>query len=193
MKKIIVILMLFVMATGAWAVDYEITWGDDSPGLDLRNYDTLLMTGGTTHDINMGGWSIGIIEDTDPIDIPETAGGVFEITTASYSELTINGGEFYELDLHGESIANLHGGQIFGGLTVSNSTAWVNIYGYAFNNDPFPGSPLTGYWASGTPFSINLVDSTITTYDQLIFHEIPEPASIILLGLGGLLLRKRKS
>ena len=189
MKKIIVILILFVMSSGAWAVDYEITWGDDNPGLDLRDYDTLLMTGGTAHYLNVGGWSTGVIEDTDPLNIGQGDGGIWEVSTSSYSELTINDGEFYELDLHGESIVNLHGGQIFGGLTVSNSTAWVNIYGYAFNNDPFLGSPLTGFWADNTPFSINLVDDTISTYDQIVFHIIPEPATILLFGMGGLILR----
>ena len=74
---------------------------------------------------------------------------------------------------------------------VEHTTTWVHIYGYDFNNDPYTGSPLTGFWAGGTPFSINLVDSTISTYDQIVFHA-PEPASMILFGLGGLFLRKRK-
>jgi hypothetical protein len=192
MNKIIVIVMLFVMSSGAWAVDYEITWGDDNPGLDLFDYDTLLMTGGTAYYLNMGGWSTGIIEDTDPLNIAGGDGGIWEVEASSYSELTINDGEFYDLIANGYGTVNLHGGQIFGDLTIYNSTAWVHIFGYGFNNDPFLGSPLTGFWSGGTPFSINLVDDTISTYDQLIFHEIPEPASIILLGLGGLLLRKRK-
>jgi hypothetical protein len=195
MKKIIVILMLFVIATGAWAVDYEVTWGDDFGVLDLigtmENPDTLLMTGGTGHDLGVAAWSTAIIYDTDPINISETAGGIWEVKTSSYGELTINGGEFYEIVVGQESTLDLHGGQIFGSLMVDHTTAWVNIYGYGFNNDPFIGSPLTGFWADNTPFSINLVDDTISTYDQLIFHEIPEPASLILLGLGGLMLRRR--
>ncbi|MCK5565552.1 MAG: PEP-CTERM sorting domain-containing protein [Planctomycetes bacterium] len=196
MKTKLFILLLFVMSTAVWATDYEVTWGDDFGGLDLigteENPDTLLMTGGTGHDLNASAWSTAIIHDTDPMNIPETAGGIWEVTTTSYSELTINGGEFYELGLHGESIANLYGGQIFGSLTVNNSTAWVHIYGYGFNNDPFTGSPLTGFWADDTAFSINLVDDGISTYDQIVFHEIPEPVSIILFGLGGILVRKCK-
>jgi hypothetical protein len=77
-------------------------------------------------------------------------------------------------------------------LTIFDDTSWVHIYGYGFNNDPFTGSPLIGFWADATPFSINLVDSTITTYDQIVFHIIPEPATLLLLGLGGLAFRKRR-
>lgn len=101
-------------------------------------------------------------------------------------------GEFYEMGVHNDSIINLHGGQIFGSLTAYNSAAWVHIYGHGFNNDPFGGSPLTGFWMDDTPFSINLVDSTISTFDQIIFHETPEPGTLILLGLGAITLRRRK-
>ena len=34
--------------------------------------------------------------------------------------------------------------------------------------------------------------ATLTLCDQVIIHQIPEPATIMLLSLGGLLLRKRK-
>ena len=191
MKRLLILLVLF-FAGSAFATDYLIEDGDDFGELDLLDYDTLLMTGGTGHDLNIGGWSTGIIEDTDPLNIAETEGGIWEIKTAAYSELTINGGEFYEIVVGQYSTMNLHGGDIFGSLMVNHTTAWVHIFGYGFNNDPFTGSPLTGFWADDTPFSINLVDSTISTYDQIIFHEIPEPATLLLLGLGGLALRKRR-
>ena len=135
-------------------------------------------------------WSTGTIDNTTPITVPlET--GIWQISTGSYAELTINGGEIQFVDVYQESTVSFHGGQILGNLTVADTTAWVHIFGYGFNNDPFPGSPLTGFWADDTAFSINLVDSTISTYDQIIFHEIPEPATLILFGLGGIFLRRK--
>ena len=104
---------------------------------------------------------------------------------------TIEGGEIQYITCDDDSTLNLFGGQILGDLKVEDLTAWVHIYGYGFNNDPFPGSPLTGFWADDTAFSINLVDSTISTYDQIIFHEIPEPTTLTLLGLGICIIRKR--
>jgi len=189
----LIIISLLFLAPYAFATDYLVEDGDEFYSIALRNYDTLLMTGGTGHDISLGGWSSGIIENTDPITAPGV-GGVWRMSVSAYSELTINGGEFYEIVCDDESILNLHGGQILGSLTVAEDpTAWIHIYGYGFNNDPFGGSPLTGFWADGTPFSINLIDDTIPTYDQIVFHIIPEPGTMLLLGLGGLLLRKRKS
>ena len=190
MKKVIFMLMLFVLSP-VWATDYLIEDGDEFGVLSLRDYDTFLMTGGTGHDLGLGGWSTGTIDDTDPLNIGQGDGGIWDISVSAYSELTINGGEFYEIICDDYSTLNLHGGQIFGSLLVEHTTTWVNIYGYGFNNDPFPGSPLTGFWADDTAFSIDLVDDTISTYDQIVFHEIPEPTTMALLGLGICLIRKR--
>jgi len=191
MKRLIVLSVL-LFSGSAFATDYLIEDGDHFGVLSLYDYDTFFMTGGTGHDLGLGGWSTGIIEDTDPLNIAQGDGGIWEMSVSGYSELTINGGEFYEIDCDDYSTLNLHGGQIFGSLMVEHTTTWVNIFGYGFNNDPFLGSPLTGFWADDTPFSINLVDSAISTYDQIIFHEIPEPATLLLFGLGGLALRKRR-
>jgi len=188
MRRFVILLSLLLSAT-AFATDYVFGPGDEFGVLGLVDHDTLLMTGGG-HDLSLGGWSTGVIHNTDPLVGPYE-GGIWELDTYSYAELTINGGEFYEVIAGQASTLNLHGGQILGNLMADHDTAWVHIYGYGFNNDPFGGSPLTGFWADGTPFSINLVDDTIPTYDQIVFHIIPEPATMLLLGLGGVLLRRK--
>jgi len=53
-------------------------------------------------------------------------------------------------------------------------------YGYGFVN---------GEWEDHTHFSIDLSGSD--TYSRVILHEIPEPATLLLLALGGLLSRNR--
>ncbi len=190
MKRLI-ILSILMLSGSTFATVYNIGPGDEFGSLHLDNYDSLIMTGGEGDTLVLFDWSTATIEDTNPI-IGEEDGGIWDVATYSYSELTISGGEINDLDGHGESIINLYGGQILGDLTVYNLTAWVHIFGYDFNNDPFLGSPLTGFWADDTAFSINLVDSTILTYDQIVFHIIPEPATFILLALGAITIRRRK-
>ncbi|MBN1456343.1 MAG: hypothetical protein JW912_00645 [Sedimentisphaerales bacterium] len=46
MKKIILMLMLFLISQAALATDYVFGPGDDFGNLALFDYDTLLMTGG---------------------------------------------------------------------------------------------------------------------------------------------------
>ncbi len=188
----VTILSVLTLSCNGLATIYNIGPGDDFANLTLDNYDTLLMTGGEGHDLTLLDWSTATIEDTTTPLTGPFDGGIWELNTASYSELTILGGEINDLGAYHESIINLHGGQILNSLTVFNDTAWVHIYGHGFNNDPFGGSPLTGFWVDDTAFSINLVDSTISTFDQIIFHNVPEPGTVLLFGLGGLLLRKKK-
>jgi hypothetical protein len=53
---------------------------------------------------------------------------------------------------------------------------------------------LTGVWEDYSEFSIQLLNiGTIPTYDQIEFHIIPEPGTIVLLGLGGFFLKRRAS
>ena len=184
-----IIMSVLIFSGSVFATDYLIEDGDDFGSLGLNDYDTFFMTGGEGLDLILTDWSTATIENTAPI-IGEGDGGIWEVDSYGYSEVAISGGEINDLGGHSYSTINLSGGQILGDLTVFHDTAWVHIYGYGFNNDPFGGSPLTGFWADATPFSINLVDDTISTYDQIIFHEIPEPATLILFTLGGFLLRR---
>jgi len=60
----------------------------------------------------------------------------------------------------------------------------INIYGYDF---AYTGEVISGYLIDNSPFSISGVNES----EYLRFNLIPEPASLLLFSLGGLLLRKR--
>jgi len=54
------------------------------------------------------------------------------------------------------------------------------------------GNLLTGNWLDGSGFSVTLLDQT--GYDPVYsnINFVPEPATLALFGLGGLLLRKKR-
>jgi len=128
------------------------------------------------------------------------------------SMVNIYGGEVTSTIAMGPStITNIYGGtittswstfyvstsatlNIYGGnINVGGCSFWgdktVNIYGYGFDYDP--GSyVLTGFLADDSPFTLNDVDND--EYQRI--NLIPEPGTVLLLGLGGLaLLRKRRN
>ena len=106
------------------------------------------------------------------------------------------GGNVGLIEAWSSNSVNLHGGVISDYLLAVST---VNIYGYGFDYDPLAGSygggQLTGFWVDDTPFSIDLFAASlpgggpIDTWSHIVL--VPEPATILLLSLGGLFLRKR--
>jgi len=99
--------------------------------------------------------------------------------------------------MNDSSVAHMSGVQIDELIGVRNNTSYVHIYDYDFDYNPLGGSVngglLAGFWPKGDPFSFDLINLTdVTTYDQLIFHVIPEPAPILFVGIGGLILYRRR-
>lgn len=87
----------------------------------------------------------------------------------------------------GSSITNIHGGSLY--ILDARESSIVNLYTIVYDFDPSGGfygaGLLTGEWiGSGASFSINFDDGTI---DHVNF--VPEPATILLFGMGGLILR----
>ena len=101
------------------------------------------------------------------------------------------GGSVDWVNVGGGSVVNLYGGEIADSLGASGSSV-VNIYGSAFAYDALGGQSsrgqITGLSLDGTEFAIDLY--TVDTYPHINF--VPEPATVVLLGLGGLLVRRRR-
>lgn len=94
------------------------------------------------------------------------------------------------LSLNDTSKMNISGGVIEGYINIAPG-AQMDLYGYAFQDMPDGrgGVRLLGYWLNGQPVDLFFVNNS---YNYVILHEVPEPTTLALLGLGGLLIQKRK-
>ena len=192
--------------------DYRGDWG-------LENYDTLLMIGGTIENITIGGYAIANIEGTSPLGSLPGDGGIWALTVGAYGTLNLSGGEIKDMEAQNDSIINMTGGSVdyfemhsrsrshlYGGQigtlasdqtpvppNADGVTNRINIYclaGYSYDDG---SNMLSGQWWDGTDFSIHLLDiGNYPTYDLIEFH-VPEPGTIVFLGLGSIWLRRRFS
>ncbi len=214
--SIIVAAVILLGVSEAWATSisfYEdgvIQEGDVYSEVAVFNNAKVDMTGGvvtsqfTTWGSSTANVSGGILEALVSVETSiVNLSGAMQIEGLGVSDSgTVNmfGGNVGLIEAWNHSTVNLHGGTISNYLLAYGTEDLViSIFGYGFNYDPLAGSyrggQLTGFWLDDTPFSIDLYyDDTpggpiIDTWSHITL--IPEPATILLLGLGGFLIRKR--
>ena len=136
--------------------------------------------------------------------IDEFTGGIWDFNMGGYSLLDFSGGEIYQFDIGSYATATFSGGRI--DEIWSTQSAWT-LAGHPLELVPDPHieivaldwdwdeitNVLTGTWADFSTFDIQLVDRV--GYDPVIeniaFTIVPEPASLLLIAAGGLLIRRR--
>jgi hypothetical protein len=138
-------------------------------------------------------------------------GGIWDIRLKNMSNLNYYGGQTEELSMRNDATANLYGGRIDyissfqtvpdvfvgydeQGRPIFEKLRHIEMFvrEYAYNPATLH---LTGTWGDWTTFDIKLLNQAgyAPVIDNIKFTIIPEPASLVLLGLGGLLMRKRKA
>jgi hypothetical protein len=202
MKRAALYVLVSVLCTPVWgglADDGFLTTGEYVGSVTWRNYQTpLIVDGGGALEISVRDSGRLIVKSTST-PLQRYVSGVYDILLFNGSLLYLNG--VTELiAINDNSVADLKGGNInyIKSMQYTNMTGadpHINLYclpGWSWmDNNPLKG--VQGQWWDGSPFSIRFINHT--EFDPAwtnINFITPEPATLSLLALGGLLLRRKK-
>ena len=194
MKRLIPFLFLlsfFVsMSFGEIVFDYTIS---DAyyHGMLTLNSESLLVTGAGADTIEANGESYIEVRDTAPLE--QHVGGIYDLNLDDFSTMNYYDGETSLFDIRGGATAMFSGGRIDYIRSFQDSDLTKHITFIAdLDSIDLTGNLLTGNWLDNSGFSITLQDQT--GYDPVYsnINFVPEPATLALFGLGGLLLKKKR-
>jgi hypothetical protein len=199
--------MFFVCVSAGFAgySDGFITAGEYEYAVRWSNYQTpLIVDGGGADQISVRDNGRLIVKSTSkPLSAYHPVGGVYDILLYNTAHLLYLDGVTELIRITGNgtinSTAELRGGSI-NWINSMQYTATlglgphIDLYcqpGWSWlDGDPMKG--IKGNWMDGSPFEIKF--SNDPTYDPVwtnINVIIPEPATLMLLGIGGILLRRK--
>jgi hypothetical protein len=169
-------------------------------GILTLNGESLLVTGAGANGIEAEGLSYVEIQNT--ASLQNNVGGIYTLDLEDNSILNYFGGETGNFDIYDDATAVFSGGRIdyissfqrplSGDYPPSYWDKHIEIIckSYDYNTST---KKLTGVWGNDTTFNIQLVDKSgyYSAISNIEFTIIPEPATLSLLGLGGLLIRRK--
>ena len=143
----------------------------------------------------MNGQDFSVLDIFSTSALVLNTGGIWELNLVDSTRLNLIGGQIRNLDIKESSTAVLRGGRI------DNIGCWQTVLlphiemivkDYSYNAQT---KILKGTWGDDSLFNIQLIDHIQDGYspaiDNIKFTIIPEPMSLMLIGLGALLIRRR--
>ena len=194
MKKILLSLILVGLCTSISFGDivFDHTISDTYVGgIFQLNSESLLITGAGADDIEARGESYVEVQNTLPLQ--DFVGGINGLDLTDASTMNFYDGEMNLFRIMNDATVTFSGGRIDYINSYQDSDFFKHItFVCDIDTIDVTGNILTGDWLDGSSFSVTLSDQTgyDTVYSNINF--VPEPATLALLGIGGLLLRKKQ-
>jgi len=153
--------------------------GGTISGLYAHDFSTINVSGGFIHSPMAWDYStINISGSFNAVEVGATATGIVNVMGGTMEAIAGWGG-----------VISLYGGTVTDNIHAVGG--WVNVFGYDLEKSSTGGKYgygyVGGFWNDGTALTIHLGGSG--TYSHI--NLVPEPATLMLLALGGILLRKR--
>jgi hypothetical protein len=195
MKKLVFIILLVLSASALASYTYTIADGMNFGDLILNDTQSILLTGGWGHYLDLNDFSSATINNTKSL-ISEGNGGIWRIYQNGYSHLEMSGGEIHQLLPGTYSRSLLSGGRIdqiwsYYGVPDPSRITLVCNPGYQITYTGSFVTAISGTWRDGSAFNIQLVNPSGSSSVYSNMTIIPEPATMLLLAVGGMLLRRK--
>jgi len=182
MKKLLVLALVCGMASLASAgLNISVNGQDPGPQITLHPSDTIILDVTLDPTTNVMGYDLGVqleVQGKGTLDGADAQISGFGHTWMAAPAIVTNTA----------SLLRWTAGDVpmFGGLGQTGGKILDNV---EFHCDAVGDVLIILYSYASTVNGANVNNSIVDTF---LVHQIPEPATMLLLGLGGLFLRKRK-
>ena len=194
MKRLIPFVMVAWVCASVSFGNFDITISNTyEGGTTFLESQSLLITGGGANIIEANGSSYIEVQNT-ATPLQQGSAGIYALDLDDTSNLNFFNGALGGFYIYEDAQAVFSGGSI-GFLHSYQDSDLLKHITFICDVDSvsLAGNLLTGDWLDGKgSFSITLVNQP--NYDSVYsnIHFVPEPATLVLFALGGLLLRRRK-